>query len=72
MEDVKGHMDFRLITDCKQYEKAVSKPTYKATTIINENIVGVEHAKKQIKLNKPMSVGVTVLDLSKLHMYRFY
>ena len=72
MEDVKGHMEFSLITDTNQYAKAVSKPTYKATTIINENIVGVEHAKKKIKLNKPMSVGVSVLDLSKLHMYSFY
>jgi hypothetical protein len=72
MEDVKNHMDFSLITDVKHYQKAVAKPTYKATTIINENIVGVEHAKKTIKLNKPMAVGVSVLDLSKLHMYRFY
>ena len=72
MEDVKNHMDFSLITDVKHFQKVVAKPTYKATTIINEHIVGVEHAKKTIKLNKPMAVGVSVLDISKLHMYRFY
>ena len=36
MEDVKNHMDFALITDTKAYDRAVAKPTYKATTIINE------------------------------------
>ena len=28
--------------------------------------------KKKIKLSKPMGVGVSALDLSKLHMYRLF
>jgi hypothetical protein len=72
MEDVKNHMDFELVTDVKRYNKVVNEPTWKHTTIINENIVGVEKAKKEIYLNKPIAIGVAVLDLSKLHMYQFY
>jgi hypothetical protein len=72
MEDVKGRMEFSLHTSTHSYDKAVAKAEFKATAIINENMVGVESAKKKIKLNKPMSVGVSVLDLSKLHMYSFY
>jgi hypothetical protein len=72
MEDVKNHMDFELITDVKRYNKVVNEPTYKHTSIINENVVGVEKAKKEIYLNKPIAIGVAVLDLSKLHMYGFY
>ena len=65
-------MDFELATDCKRFDKLVNEPTYKHTSIINENIVGVERAKKEIYLNKPIAIGVAVLDLSKLHMYSFY
>ena len=72
MEDVKNHMDFELVTDVKRYDKLVNEPTFKHTSIINENIVGVERAKKEIYLNKPIAVGVAVFDLSKLHMYGFY
>ena len=71
MEDVKGHMDFSLVSDTGNYKRLVAKAEYKATTIINENMVGVECAKKKVKLNKPIAVGVSVLDLSKLHMYSF-
>ena len=39
---------------------------------MNENLVGVERAKAEVYLNKPMASGVTVLDLSKLHMYNFF
>ena len=34
--------------------------------------VGIENRKTSIKLNKPVYVGMTVLDLSKLLMYQFW
>ena len=40
--------------------------------IINENLVGVEKTKAKLKLDKPIFLGMTILDISKLHMYQFY
>ena len=50
----------------------MNNPTFKYRHIINENLVGVEKLKHTVKLNKPIYVGVSILDLSKLHMYSFY
>ncbi len=72
MEHVRNHQDFELVNNIKRYEKCVHSPTFKHKHIINENLVGVEKVKPVVKLNKPMYVGMTILDLSKLHMYKFY
>ena len=72
MEDVKKHIDFELIEDQKRYEKVVNSPTFKYTHIINENLVGVEKLRQKVKLNKPIFIGMSILDLSKNHMYGFY
>ena len=72
MEDVRGHIDFELVSDQKRMEKCLNSPTLKHRHIIHENLVGVEKMKATLKLNKPIYVGVAILDLSKLHMYKFY
>ena len=72
MEDVKGHTKYELVTRVKRFERLVADPCYKAHHVVNEDLVGVQRAKDKVYLGKPMSVGVAVLDLSKLHMYSFY
>ena len=34
--------------------------------------MGVEKTKAKLKLDKPIFLGMSILDLSKLHMYQFY
>ena len=34
--------------------------------------MGVEKTKAKLKLDKPIFLGMTILDISKLHMYQFY
>ena len=72
MEDKRKHMDFELVDNDVRYEKCVNNPTFKNRFIINENLVGVEKTKSVLKLDKPIFLGMTILDLSKLHMYEFY
>ena len=72
MENVREHIDFELVDTPERYQKCVNKPTFKHRHIINENLVGVEKVKATVKLNKPIYVGMSILDLSKLHMYCFY
>ena len=72
MEDVRSHQDFELVDNIKRLEKCLNNPTLKNRHIINENLVGVEKIKAVVRLNKPIYVGMAILDLSKLHMYNFY
>ena len=72
MENVRNHMDFELVDSSSRLEKCINNPTYKSRHIINENLIGVEKLKRCVNLNKPIYVGMAILDLSKLHMYKFY
>ena len=65
-------MDFELVDNEVRYEKCVNNPTFKNIFIINENLVGVEKSKAKLKLDKPIFLGMSILDLSKLPMYQFY
>jgi hypothetical protein len=72
MENVRNHCDFELVCEAKRLEKCLNNPTLKRCHIINENLVGVAKIKNVVKLNKPIYLGMSILDLSKLHMYKFF
>ena len=72
MENVRNHMDFELVSTQARLQKCVNNPNYKNRHIINENLVGVEKTKSVLKLGKPIYLGMTILDLSKHHMYSFF
>ena len=72
MEDKRKHLDFEIVSDEKRFMKCVNSPSFKHSHIINENLVGVEKQKPKLKLDKPIFIGMSILDLSKQHMYRFY
>ncbi|GBM08249.1 hypothetical protein AVEN_82934-1 [Araneus ventricosus] len=72
MENVRKHKDISLINNNPKAEKLVASPTFRAFSIFNDNLVGVERLKKTVWLNKPLYVGFAILELSKLHMYKFH
>jgi len=51
---------------------AVSKPSFRQSEIINPDLVMVRAALGKVMLNKPIAVGFSVLELSKLIRYRFF
>ena len=65
-------MDFELVSTQTRLHKCINNPNYENRHIINENLVGVEKLKTVPKLNKPIYLGMSILDLSKHHMYSFY
>ena len=72
MEDKRNHIDFELVDNEVRYEKCVNNPTFKNRFIINENLVGVEKTKAKLNLDKPIFLGMSILEISKLHMHQFY
>eukprot|EP00438_Fugacium_kawagutii_P002275 Skav227368 [mRNA] locus=scaffold2373:95507:96952:+ [translate_table: standard] len=72
MENVRNHMDFELVSSQQRLQKCVNNPNYKNRHIINENLVGVEKTKTVLKLDKPIYLGMSILDISKQWMYSFF
>ena len=72
MENVRNHMDFELVSTKERIQKSINNPNYKGCHIIHEELAGVEKTKTCLALNKPIYLGMTILDLSKHHMYGFY
>jgi len=72
MEQVRHGVNIRLICDEHKLTKAVSKALFRQSEIINKDLVMVSGAKQTITLNKPISVGFAILEISKLTMYRFF
>ncbi|KAF4529670.1 hypothetical protein B566_EDAN017511 [Ephemera danica] len=72
MENVRARMRLELVVNQTKLEKLIAKPSFLDRTVYAENVVGVHLAKEKITFNKPIYVGLTVLDLSKVAMYDFY
>ena len=72
MEQVRHRVNIRLIADPTKCAKAVSKVSFRRCEIINPDLVMVHAARQKVKLNKPISVGFAILELSKYIMYSFY
>lgn len=75
MEKVRDRVDIRL----KSYwegrygvRKLIAMPHYKRSTIFDEHLVAIEMEKTIIILNKPITIGMSILDLSKVLMYDFH
>lgn len=72
MENIRNRQDIKIITDPEKYTKYVSKPNYHHTTIFSENLAAVHMKKTKIRFNKPIYVGMSILDISKINMYDFH
>ncbi|XP_053406097.1 uncharacterized protein LOC128559090 [Mercenaria mercenaria] len=72
MENLRKHRSVELVHTETRLKKVSAKPTYKTHRIFSEDLVGVELNRMKVMLNKPIYIGMTVLDLSKRTMYDFY
>ena len=72
MENILKHKDIKLVTNAKDYLKAVMKPNFKSIVLFCENLMGCEMDKPKVVMNKPVYLGQAILDLSKTVMYEFH
>jgi len=75
MENIRKHSLVKLITKWEgRYgaEALIAKPNFKSSTIFDENFVAIELNKTEIYFNKPIYVGMCILDISKLKIYDFH
>jgi len=72
MENTEKRVDVRLITSEEQAKKLAAKPNYDQCTIFDENLVAINMKRTKINYNKPVYLGMCILDLSKTLMYDFH
>ena len=65
MENVRKHRDIKLVTTNKRRNQLVSDPNYHTTKYISENLLVREMKKTEVKMNKPISLGMSILGISK-------
>ena len=72
MENIRNRVDIRLVTRESQAKKLTCKPNYQHHTIFCENLAAVHMKKVSLKFNKPVYLGMSILDISKTLMYDFH
>jgi len=72
MENIENRVDVRLVSDVKEALKLAAKPNYDSRTIFDENLIAVHMKKTKLVYNKPIYLGMCILDLSKTLMYEFH
>ena len=72
MENLRMHRDIKLVTTDEKRNKLVSEPNYHTTKHFSENLLAIEMKKTKGKMNKPIYLGMSILDIRKMLMYKFW
>ena len=69
IENKRNHRDIKLVTTEKRRSKLVLEPNYHTTKHFSENLLGIEMKKTKVTMNKPVYLGMIILDISKTRKY---
>ena len=72
MENIRKHRDIKLVATDKKRNKLVSEPNYHAINYISEDLSIMEMNKMRVKMNKPIYLGLSILEISKILIYEFW
>ena len=71
-ENSRKTLNVRLINNAKDYVRYASKPNFISQKIFSKTVVAIHQIKSVLTFDKPIYVGFSVLELSKLLMYKFH
>ena len=72
MENLRKRINVRLVNNEKDFLKYTIRPTYITCKRFSKDYVAIHEIKAVLILNKPIYIGITVLDLSTWKMYDFH
>ena len=72
MENIRKYRDIKLVTTDKKRSKLVSEPNYHTINLISEDLSIIEMKKTKVKMNKPIYLELSILEISKILMYEFW
>ena len=72
MENKRKRCNIQLVADPDRMLRLAARPTYVSHKIFHENLVAVHYKQTKLLMDKPLYVGMCILELSKLLMYDFH
>uniref|UniRef100_A0A158P4N4 DNA-directed DNA polymerase n=1 Tax=Tetranychus urticae TaxID=32264 RepID=A0A158P4N4_TETUR len=72
IEDKRKHSKVIIATNGKQALQQIRQPMFEQFYILDNDLAIIKLKKFEVILDKPIYLGFTVLELSKLHMYRLH
>jgi hypothetical protein len=74
IENVYNYVNVKLVNSEEKARRMMCKPwaTYGTHKIFTDDLVAIHMPNKKVILNKPIYVGFSVLELSKLHMFKMH
>ena len=72
VENIRNRTEVQLCSSDEEIKKYASKANFKGYVKFDENTIAMQKKITSIYFNKPIYIGMCVLDYSKLLMYKFY
>ena len=74
MENLRKRVDVKLVRadEDDRLRRLIASPSYARANIFDNDLAAIQMHKSRLLLNRPVYVGMSVLDLSKHLMYDFY
>ena len=72
MENVRNHRDMKLVTSDKRRKRLVSETNYYSHKKFSDHLMAMEMKKTRVKMIKPLYLGMSILDIRKILMYKFW
>ena len=69
---VRKHRDIKLVTTDKRRNQLVVEPNYHTTKCFSEDWLAIEMKKMKSKMNKPVRLGLSILEISKTLLHNFW
>ena len=71
-ENIRKQRYIKFVTIDEKRNRLVSEPNYHITKRFSENLLAIEMKNTKAKMNKPVYLGMSILDISKMLMYKFF
>ena len=71
MENVKKYRDITLFTTERTRNYLVSEPNYHTAKFFTKDLLAIEMRKTEILMNKPVCLGLSILELRAISTYEF-
>ena len=72
MKNVRKHRDIKLVTINKRRNQLVLESNYHTTKWFSADLLATEIKKIKAKMNKPVYLGLSILEISKTLMHEFW
>jgi len=74
MENLRKRVDVKLVRSHEEdkMRRLIASPSFARADIFSDDLAGILMHKERLVLNRPVYVGMSILDLSKSLMYDFY